>query len=93
MGLGSFSRKYCGCVCQRNAHHAHTAWSAHTFLEGAPVEIMEWPAWKPDLNPPEHVWDRIELFIGDMELKLIRNVLNASMDYKCEFRGDRNTLK
>ena len=30
-------------------------------------EIMQWPAWTPDLNPLEHIWDQMGLFIRDMD--------------------------
>ena len=30
------------------------------------VEEVEWPAWSPDLNPIEHLWDELERRLGAM---------------------------
>ena len=45
---------------------SHTAQHAHNFLAGDEVEVMQWPAWRPDLNPIEYIWDQMGLFIGFM---------------------------
>ena len=45
----------------------HTARNMHNFLAGEEVEVMQWPAWSPDLNPREHIWNQMRLFIRDMD--------------------------
>ena len=38
------------------------------LLDQYDVEVMEWPAINPDMNPIEHVWDQISIWIRDMDL-------------------------
>ena len=35
---------------------AHTASKYTAFLEHSDVEVMDWPAPSPNINPFEHVW-------------------------------------
>ena len=38
----------------------HRAALVTDYLEGERIQRMEWPAYSPDLNPIEQVWNRIE---------------------------------
>ena len=31
------------------------------------VEVMGWPAMRPDMNPIDYVWDKISIWIRDMD--------------------------
>ena len=45
----------------------HTARNTRNFLAGEEVEVMQWPARSPDLNPIEHISEQMRLFIRDMD--------------------------
>ena len=54
------------CVFGRNFVHAqdnatpHTARGTTAFLVQQDLEVMDWPAWSPDI---EHVWDQMGVWI------------------------------
>ena len=65
-------RPYAGAIgdtfmlMQDNAR-AHTARVSTTFLDDEGINVMNWPARSPDLNPIEHAWDMLSRRIGQRQ--------------------------
>ena len=64
MGDGVFGRNF--VYVQDNAP-PHTARDTAAFLDQQDVEVMDWPARSPDMNPIEHVWDLMSVCVRDMD--------------------------
>ena len=47
-------------VFQQGNARIHTAGDTMAWFEGGNVEIIEWPACSPDLNPVEHCWQHLK---------------------------------
>ena len=45
----------------------HTARATMEFLGNQDMEITDWPSKSPDMNPKEHMWDRMAAHICDMD--------------------------
>ena len=65
-------RPYAGAIgdtfilMQDNAR-AHTARESTTFLDDEGINVMNWPARSPVLNPIEHAWDMLSRRIGQRQ--------------------------
>ena len=45
----------------------HTTCDTAAFLDQQDVDVMDWPARSPNINPIEHVWDQMSVWIRDMD--------------------------
>ena len=54
-------------IFQQDLAPAHNSKSTRTWLENHNIEVLEWPANSPDLNPIENVWYFIKKSISKCE--------------------------
>jgi hypothetical protein len=52
---------------QQDNASCHTARPVYDWFTEEDMEVLDWPACSPDLNPIEHLWGRLKYRIGALE--------------------------
>jgi len=68
---------------------SHTARVTRDFLAAGHLRTLPWPARSPDINPIEHLWDRLGLVI---KRRHVQNVVKQQQAF-VEERGGHTRYK
>lgn len=71
-------------IFQQDGATCHTAKTVKRWLRKEGVELLEWPANSPDLNPIEHIWVEIDKKLAINQPNSMAELEEALQRYWCE---------